>query len=421
MNMTPSPPSGTQEKRPLVVHLHWASLARDLGILVAGLLLPPIIMGVLLSSLLSDGVVAFIGHLVPLLSALWALVLWMTGAILWTRYYLSAWIVTDEYLIHVNQVNLFVREVAGWDMRTVREAEVQADEPLGPMFDYGSIRVKLAGNSTESEYIMADMIPHPGDMCSAIVNRMPKTETTGGTSQAQETLLRSISHEMKGHLTRSQATFASIIQGDFGPVPENLKNVAGAALADTREGVETVMNILNSSNFKKGTLSFDKEQFDLLATIRESIDELRTDAARKGVLLRFKPKDLTCFIEGDREKLKHHVFRNLIDNSIRYTPAGTIDINLTSDDGFALFSIIDTGVGISREDMQHLFTEGGKGAESTKVNPASTGYGLFVAKMIVEGHGGQIWAESDGIGAGSRFFVKIPIRPTYNTAHNTDV
>ena len=60
--------------------------------------------------------------------------------------------------------------------------------------------------------------------------------------------------------------------------------------------------------------------------------------------------------------------------------------------------------------MQHLFTEGGKRKESTKVNVDSTGYGLFVAKSVVEGHGGTIWAESDGQGKGSRFIVELPIK-----------
>jgi signal transduction histidine kinase len=59
--------------------------------------------------------------------------------------------------------------------------------------------------------------------------------------------------------------------------------------------------------------------------------------------------------------------------------------------------------------MKHLFTEGGRGKESTKVNVDSTGYGLFVAKSVVEAHGGKIWAESEGKGKGSRFTVELPI------------
>ena len=75
------------------------------------------------------------------------------------------------------------------------------------------------------------------------------------------------------------------------------------------------------------------------------------------------------------------------------------------------FSVEDSGVGISPEDMQKLFTEGGHGAESRKVNVDSTGYGLYIAKSVVEAHRGRIWAESEGVGKGSRFVVELPTTP----------
>ncbi|MDE2218039.1 MAG: HAMP domain-containing histidine kinase [Patescibacteria group bacterium] len=72
-----------------------------------------------------------------------------------------------------------------------------------------------------------------------------------------------------------------------------------------------------------------------------------------------------------------------------------------------LFSVKDTGVGLSQEDKEKLFTEGGKGKNSQKVNVDSTGFGLFIAKNIVEAHGGKVWAESEGEGKGSEFWVEL--------------
>jgi len=72
------------------------------------------------------------------------------------------------------------------------------------------------------------------------------------------------------------------------------------------------------------------------------------------------------------------------------------------------FSVKDNGIGITPEDMKNLFTEGGHGKESIKTNVHSTGYGLYIAKKIIEAHGGRIWAESDGDGKGSVFFVEFP-------------
>jgi signal transduction histidine kinase len=69
--------------------------------------------------------------------------------------------------------------------------------------------------------------------------------------------------------------------------------------------------------------------------------------------------------------------------------------------------VADTGVGIAAGDMQKLFTEGGRGEHSKEANPESTGYGLFIAKQIVEAHGGRIWASSNGPGTGSTFFIEF--------------
>jgi signal transduction histidine kinase len=113
-------------------------------------------------------------------------------------------------------------------------------------------------------------------------------------------------------------------------------------------------------------------------------------------------------VNGDEEKLKQLVFRNLVDNALRYTPGGTIRIETARVRDRIRISVADTGVGISKEDMARLFTPGGKGAESSAINPESTGYGLASAKEVVEAHGGRIWAESAGKGAGSEFIVELP-------------
>src|SRR4029077_9064741 len=103
-----------------------------------------------------------------------------------------------------------------------------------------------------------------------------------------------------------------------------------------------------------------------------------------------------------------HVLRNLVDNAVNYTLSGKIEVSLDKKDGKYVFAVKDTGVGISDEDKVRLFTEGGHGKESQKVNVHSTGYGLFIAKNIVTAFGGTIRAESEGPGKGSTFIVELP-------------
>lgn len=228
-------------------------------------------------------------------------------------------------------------------------------------------------------------------------------------NRQQESLLHFISHEIKGYLAKSEAAFAAIFGGDYGQVSPELREMSGTALADVRKGVSTVMDILDASNLKKGTVSFKSEQFDILKSIDAVVAVLKPSAEEKGLELVYeRPVSGRYEFAGDEEKLREHVFRNLIDNSIKYTPHGSVRIQLARTDAVYRIVVQDTGVGITEADKKRLFTEGGKGAESTKVNVHSTGYGLFIAKRIVEAHGGRVWAESDGKDQGSRFIVELP-------------
>ncbi len=225
---------------------------------------------------------------------------------------------------------------------------------------------------------------------------------------AQESLLHFISHEIKGYLAKSQAAFSAIIEGDYGDITPELTQMANLALADVRKGVNTVMDILDASNLKKGAVAFAKDKFDLGASIERVIADLRPSAEQKNLKLVYIAPQNAIRIDGDEEKLAQHVIRNIIDNSVKYTPEGSVTVSLTQEKQGARVVVQDTGVGVTPEDMAHLFTEGGRGKDSIKINVHSTGYGLYIAKQIVEAHKGKIWAESEGAGKGSKFIVELP-------------
>jgi signal transduction histidine kinase len=97
----------------------------------------------------------------------------------------------------------------------------------------------------------------------------------------------------------------------------------------------------------------------------------------------------------------------LIDNAIKYTDKGSINVELGRQDNKVRFGVSDTGIGIAPEVMPKLFEKFIRANGAGEVNITGTGLGLYVAKQIVEAHGGKIWAESEGVGKGSRFVVEI--------------
>lgn len=228
-------------------------------------------------------------------------------------------------------------------------------------------------------------------------------------NQQQESLLHFISHEVKGYLAKNEAAFAAIVDEDFGVIEPQLKSMAGLALADTRKGVATVMDILDASNLKNGTVSYNKKPFDIAASLSASVKTLESAAQEKGIVLEFVKPTESIMVNGDEAKIRDNVLRNIVDNSIKYTQKGSVRVEISRTDGKARITVSDTGVGITPEDMQHLFTAGGHGKESIRINVHSTGYGLFIAKSVIEAHGGSIRAESDGAGKGSQFLIELPL------------
>ncbi len=230
-------------------------------------------------------------------------------------------------------------------------------------------------------------------------------------NRRQEGLIHFISHEVKGALGKCAGMLSLIIEGDYGPAPDKLRDAAGRGLSDTRAAVDMVSTILLSSNLKSGKMNFNMKTLNFLEdVVRPAFEGLQEDAERKGLRITLK-EDVpdTCSILGDKDMLAQHVVHNLIDNAIKYTPMGDVIVGIRCINSKMVLSVTDSGVGITPADMEHLFTEGGRGRDSVKVNVNSTGYGLYFAKQLVDAHGGSIRAESEGSGKGSTFIVELPL------------
>ena len=129
-------------------------------------------------------------------------------------------------------------------------------------------------------------------------------------------------------------------------------------------------------------------------------------AQNKKLEFSFDPTVQEIQINADIQNIRQ-VFQNLIENSIKYTDQGFVKVKTESKEGHFIFSVSDSGHGISRELLPHLFEEFKRDSKERQIE--GTGLGLFIAHGIVEGHKGRIWAESEGSGKGSTFFVELPL------------
>ena len=99
---------------------------------------------------------------------------------------------------------------------------------------------------------------------------------------------------------------------------------------------------------------------------------------------------------------------NFLDNAIKYSPKGVIKIKISKANGKVLVTILDNGIGIPKEEMPKLFSKFGRTETSQKIRPNGMGIGLYFVRRVVDDHGGRVWAESEGAGKGSTFFVELP-------------
>lgn len=392
------------EQMLLVAHKHWATLVGDAiltlipGFTILGLLF--LFRGVPQSSV-DIPIQAIATFLVPLCF----LIIWTILAIQWTNYYLDMLVVSDRRIFYTKQINFAQRSIQQWNIPDVRQVNVHLGNIFESYFNYGSLEISVEG---EAEPIKIDGIPDPQHVSAVILKQDNRYGDLRETARKQRELLHFLSHEVKGHLAKSKAAFAAIVEGDFGAINAPLDTLAHRALADSQKGVDTVMSILDNSDLKEGTVRFNKTSFDLSATINRVVQEIHEQAQSKGLALQVY-LDPPCFMVGDENKIERHVIRNLIENAIKYTPAGHIEINLQKVPGALRLSVSDTGVGIAAGDIDKLFTQGGHGEHSKDINADSTGYGLFIAKQVVEKHGGRMWALSNGPKTGSQFFAEFPL------------
>jgi signal transduction histidine kinase len=228
-------------------------------------------------------------------------------------------------------------------------------------------------------------------------------------NQNQEALIHFISHQLKGFFTKSKMIFSGLLEGDFGEATPTMVDMAKTGLESDNNAVAMIQDILGASNLKTGTTNYTFKKTNLAEIIKKVSSNFTEIANKKGLKFEIEIPVQIFNIMADETQLSQ-VFKNLIDNSIKYTPSGEVKVSLRMDlreKGRIIFAIRDTGIGLSESDKKRLFTEGGKGEEALKTNTDSTGYGLYIVKKIVESHNGKIWAESAGRGHGSQFYVEL--------------
>jgi signal transduction histidine kinase len=219
------------------------------------------------------------------------------------------------------------------------------------------------------------------------------------------------SHELKTPITTVYGAYQllDILHKDKFD-PEQLE-ILEMAFSGTRRIKKLVDDLLDVSLMESKKFKLNRRKTNLGDLISNCVKEMRYFSNKRNheIIFDLEP-ELYLNIDESRIEL---VLTNLISNAIKYTPSkGKINIKMKSDDKFAQIIINDTGVGLTKKEIEGLFKKFSRIISPLKKDldiVGSTGLGLFISKEIVELHGGEIWAESEGKEKGSTFIVKIPV------------
>ncbi|MCI0597703.1 ATP-binding protein [Candidatus Parcubacteria bacterium] len=216
------------------------------------------------------------------------------------------------------------------------------------------------------------------------------------------------SHQLRAPITAVQGYVSNMTDGSYGKVPKNLEEPLQTIREATRTMVGSIEDYLNISRIEQGRMRYEKSQFDIADLARKVEEEMAPVARKKNLTLSCVCSEPNVMVNADVGKIRQ-VLINIIDNAIKYTAEGSITIAVAKDSHGARITIADTGAGIPPEEIGGLFEKFKRARGANKINATGTGLGLYVAKQLVEGHGGTIRAESDGPGKGSRFIIELPL------------
>ncbi|MBD3263112.1 PAS domain S-box protein, partial [Candidatus Woesearchaeota archaeon] len=207
-----------------------------------------------------------------------------------------------------------------------------------------------------------------------------------------------LSHDLKNPLT-PLTTLLPIIKKKT--QDEEVSELVDVAIRNTKYIKNLVKNTLHLARLNSPNTKLNYEEFNLLEKIQDIIKKNKLALEKNRIVLDL---DFSQNLNIEADKLKiEELINNLISNSIKYSPKKSIiRIKAEDEDDFVKISISDEGVGMTEEQINHIFDEFYKIDES-RSDYFSTGLGLTICKRIVEHHGGNIWADSMGPGKGSTF------------------
>lgn len=273
------------------------------------------------------------------------------------------------------------------------------------------------GQQLTISLVVSPVISQKSDEVNGAVAIMRDISAQRAEEKRRADFISTASHEMRTPVAAIEGYLALAMNDKVSSIDAKARSYLEKAHASTQHLGKLFQDLLTSAKAEDGRLVNHPTAVEMGEYLDQLTDSLRFAAEKKGLLLDFvigisgsnvgervvKP---LYYVHVDPDRLGE-VITNLFDNAVKYTESGKISIGLTGNNEVVQLFIKDTGPGIPKDDIPHLFQKFYRVDNSSTRTIGGTGLGLFICKKIIELYKGRIWADSE-LGKGSTFYINLP-------------
>ena len=224
-------------------------------------------------------------------------------------------------------------------------------------------------------------------------------------NQLKDEFLATVSHELRTPLNAIMGWVSMLRQARFDPA--RVASVLEIVERNAKAQAQIIADVLDISRMITGRVRLTQAPVSLARVVFDALDSVRPATTAKGIELRTDVEE-GPIVHADPERLQQ-VFWNILSNACKFTPpGGRIDISLQDDEDWSVLRVTDTGPGIAREFLPFVFDRFRQADQSVTRTHGGLGLGLAIVKQLVEMHGGEVSAQSDGLGMGATFQIRLP-------------
>ena len=270
-----------------------------------------------------------------------------------------------------------------------------------------SFKTKLTVDGRVIHALLSPVLTQRGEFLGTVTVLRDITKEVEA-DRAKSEFVSTVSHELRTPMTSIKGYTDLLHTGAAGPVTGEQQRFLTIIKNNTDRLTALVNDLLDISRVETGRVRFEIQPVQIGEVVADVVNALAGQAEAKHQALVYEVVGGLPDIMGDRNRLTQ-VFTNLIGNAIHYTPeGGEIEVNVYPVENAVRADVRDTGIGITPDDVGHIFERFYRSDHPLVQETRGTGLGLSIVKMFVEMHGGRVWVESEP-GEGSTFTLVLPV------------